>query len=53
MGEGEKGGKEDAEWRRRERLGSRKMKWRRARRGRRRRNDRMTVEGRRGGHSAY
>ena len=32
----------------------RKMKWmRRTRRDKRRRNDRMKVEGRRGGHSAY
>ena len=29
------------------------MKWKRTQRGRRRGNDRMKVDGRRGGHSAY
>ena len=45
-------GEEDEGWGRRERVGEEKMKWRRARRGRRGGNDRMKVGGRRGGHSA-
>ena len=48
-----KGGMEQVEGcGKRGREGRRKMNWRRARRGRRR-NDRMKVEGRRGGHIAY